>query len=267
VRGEGAVLVDEHGVRFMTSIHADAELAPRDVVARAIWAHQAMGHRVFLDATKALGPHLPRRFPTAFENAASLGIDARVEPMEISPAEHFHMGGIATDTQGRTTLAGLWAVGEVASTGLHGANRLASNSLLEGSVMGARVASSISADSSGVDDSDLAIPADAFARIDSGLHAGDQDVRDLAWRHLGIVRDADGIAAVLDALDAMEGPRTDARVVAELIAVAARDRTESRGSHYRSDHPDTDPSLAHRSFIEPGASPSMSLVHARAMAS
>ncbi len=267
VRGEGATLIDEHGIRFMAKVHPDAELAPRDVVARAIWTHQARGHRVYLDAAGAIGMALPERFPTAYANAASLGIDARVEPMEISPAEHFHMGGIATDRDGRTSLSGLWAAGEVASTGLHGANRLASNSLLEGSVMGARVASSIAGDAIRIDESDLTVPADVVTRVTHGLHAEDRTVRDLAWRHLGIIRTGEGIDAALAGLGALEGPRTDARLVAELIAVAARDRTESRGAHHRADHPNVDPQQALRSFIEPDVAPLMALTPMRAMAS
>ncbi len=140
LRGEGAVLVDSAGHRFMLDEHPDAELAPRDVVARAIHCRREAGEAVYLDARAAVGPRFPERFPTVFEKAMEAGIDPRVEPLPVTPAAHYHMGGVATDGRGRSSLPGLWVCGEAASTGAHGANRLASNSLLEALVFGARVA-------------------------------------------------------------------------------------------------------------------------------
>jgi L-aspartate oxidase len=145
LRGEGAVLVDDRGVRFMTAVHPDRELAPRDVVARAIWARLGAGRRIYLDARRAVGERFPERFPTVFALCRQAGLDPRVEPMPVVPAAHYHMGGVAVDASGRTSLPGLWACGEVAATGAHGANRLASNSLLEALVFGARVAEDVAA--------------------------------------------------------------------------------------------------------------------------
>ncbi len=145
VRGEGAILIDETGHRFMAGVPG-AELAPRDVVARAVWRHMTAGHRVFLDARGVPDLDFARRFPaiTGFCHAA--GIDPVTQPIPIRPAAHYHMGGIAVDLAGRTSVEGLWACGEAACTGLHGANRLASNSLLEAAVCGRLVAESIKRD-------------------------------------------------------------------------------------------------------------------------
>jgi L-aspartate oxidase len=143
LRGEGAVLMDERGRRFMAAVHPDGELAPRDVVARAIWSLLREGHRAYLDARRAVGEGFPERFPTVFALCRKHGIDPRFEAMPVVPAAHYHMGGVAVDAGGRTSLPGLWACGEVAATGAHGANRLASNSLLEALVFGARVAEDI----------------------------------------------------------------------------------------------------------------------------
>ncbi|HEY2739625.1 MAG TPA: L-aspartate oxidase, partial [Thermoanaerobaculia bacterium] len=140
LRGEGAVLLDGEGRRFMLSEHPDAELAPRDVVARAIWKRLVAGDRIVLDTREAVGESFPEHFPRVFELCQEHGLDPRVEPMPVAPAAHYHMGGIWVDANGRTTLPGLWACGEVTATGAHGANRLASNSLLEALVFGARVA-------------------------------------------------------------------------------------------------------------------------------
>jgi L-aspartate oxidase len=145
LRGEGAVLIDDRGVRFMTAVHPDRELAPRDVVARAIWARLSEGRQIYLDARRAVGERFPERFPTVFALCRQHGIDPRVELMPVVPAAHYHMGGVAVDASGRTSLPGLWACGEVAATGAHGANRLASNSLLEALVFGARVAEDVAA--------------------------------------------------------------------------------------------------------------------------
>ena len=141
LRGAGAVLLDESGDRFMMAIHPDAELAPRDVVARSVHAIHAAGRQVWLDATGVA--YLEQRFPGACSLARAAGLDPCRQPLPVTTAAHFHMGGIATDAQGATSLTGLWACGEVASTGLHGGNRLASNSLLEGLVFGSRIARAI----------------------------------------------------------------------------------------------------------------------------
>ena len=243
LRGEGSILVDDRGERFMPAEHELAELAPRDVVARAIWKRLAAGRRVFLDARAAVGERFPTRFPTVFESCRAAGIDPRVEPMPVSPAAHYHMGGVAVDAWGRASLPGLWACGEVASTGVHGANRLASNSLLEALVFGGRVADSAGADAT------PRRPAPALAAepdLDPvaaapGIRA---EVRDLAWRRIGLVRDGDGLVAALERLSDLHrelpAGASEARAmvtVAWLVAAAAELRVESRGAHFRADHP------------------------------
>src|SRR6185295_9175293 len=143
LRGEGSVLVNGRGERFMTAIHKDAELAPRDVVARAIHRQIVSGEKVFLDCRDAIGAEFPHHFPTVYAACMSAGIDPVRQLIPVAPAAHYHMGGIASDVLGRSSLPGLWVVGECASTGLHGANRLASNSLLEGLIFGARTADDV----------------------------------------------------------------------------------------------------------------------------
>ncbi len=140
LRGAGATLVDEEGRRLLVDAGPQAELLPRDVVARALWSALASGRRALLDAREAVGESFPERFPTVFESCRRHGLDPRLEPIPVAPAAHYHMGGVDVDLDGRTSVPGLWAAGEVACTGVHGANRLASNSLLEALVFGARVA-------------------------------------------------------------------------------------------------------------------------------
>ncbi len=146
IRGEGAILVDDLNNRFMVEEHPDAELAPRDTVSRAIWRKRASGHSVFLDTREAIGPRFRKRFPTAFKTCQDLGINPGADLIPVCPAAHYHVGGVVTDLSGRTSITGLWACGEVASTALHGANRLASNSLLEAMVFGAEVGKHIKTD-------------------------------------------------------------------------------------------------------------------------
>ncbi|RLE13937.1 MAG: L-aspartate oxidase [Actinobacteria bacterium] len=251
LRGEGAILVDENGTRFMVDIHPDAELAPRDVVARSIWQHRRSGHRTYLDSTSSVGDAIQERFPTVFTAALEAGIDARRQPIEIAPAEHYHMGGVATDLDGRTSISGLWACGEVASTGLHGANRLASNSLLEAAVMGHRVASSVASSVLETADEQGTVPVDAFDRASRYYEADTYSVRQIAWNNIGIARDRQGLEQALEELEAIDGPPSDSSTVAGLIAAAALERTESRGAHYRTDFPDLDGELAERSHVTP----------------
>ena len=143
LRGEGATLINDKGERFMQARHPLAELAPRDIVARGVFAEIAAGHGAFLDATTALGAHFAEKFPTVYASCIAAGIDPARQPIPVAPAAHYHMGGISVDARGRTSLKGLWAGGEVSSTGAHGANRLASNSLLEAVVYAARIAEDI----------------------------------------------------------------------------------------------------------------------------
>src|SRR4029079_196007 len=143
VRGDGAILIDDTGQRFMAD-QPGAELAPRDIVARAVWRRRAEGHRVFLDARKHPGAEFAKRYPVISAFCKMAGIDPATDPIPVRPAVHYHMGGIAVDIEGRSTVNGLWACGEVARTGLHGANRLASNSLMEAIVCAEWVAGSVS---------------------------------------------------------------------------------------------------------------------------
>ncbi|RWI36124.1 L-aspartate oxidase [Mesorhizobium sp.] len=232
VRGEGAVLIDEHGRRFLAGTPG-AELASRDVVARGVWHHLAAGHRVFLDARQCLGARFAERFPAVTALGRRAGIDPVSEPIPVRPAAHYHMGGVAVDAQGRSSVDGLWACGEVACTGLHGANRLASNSLTEAVVSTAWVAESVAATSAG-----------RSRRLFSAILPPRPDaarVRPIVSRALGVVRDGQALqeaAATLLPVAAAHDVASDPALVAMMIAVAALRRKESRGAHYRSDFPE-----------------------------
>lgn len=229
VRGEGAVLVDEDGKSFLADTPG-AELAPRDIVARAVWHQLAAGKRVFLDARQCLGSRFAERFPVIAALCSEVGIDPAVEPIPVRPAVHYHMGGVAVDTEGRSSVDGLWACGEVACTGLHGANRLASNSLIEAVVSAAWVAKSVAA--SPPDRCQRLFPAIVPPRPDASL------VRPIASHALGIVRDSQTLREAAAALMPLAAGRTtasDPALVALMITIAALRRDESRGSHYRSD--------------------------------
>lgn len=233
IRGDGAVLIDENGERFMAD-QPGAELAPRDIVARAVWRHRAAGHRTFLDARKHPGPDFAQRYPVISAFCKMAGIDPVSDPIPIRPAVHYHMGGIAVDGEGRSSVQGLWACGEAARTGLHGANRLASNSLMEAIVCAQWVAASIGAASEGPR---VTLPADASPP------AGDPSaVRPILTQGLGVLRDRAGIARAIRSLYPLahsEDAVTDAALIGLMIAVAALKREESRGGHFRTDFPDT----------------------------
>lgn len=242
LRGAGGLLLNAEGQRFMPSVHDDAELAPRDIVARAIW-QQLRRSSVFLDAR--LIPDVERRFPTGAASARDIGLDIVEDPLPVTPAQHYFMGGVVVDHHGRSTVEGLYAVGEVSATGLHGANRLASNSLIEGLVFGEVVARSIA---------DVSPPRiNATSPIDSvQLRPTDPMppevdlLRGAMWSDGGIVRTADG----LDKLSALIGSWSpvlsehpvarNLAITARLIVGAATRRRESRGAHFRADFPATD---------------------------
>jgi L-aspartate oxidase len=243
VRGEGAVLVNDRGERFMAKRHRLAELAPRDVVARGIFREQRRGHGVYLDARK-LGARFADRFPGIFSLCMARGIDPRRDLIPVTPAAHYMMGGIVTDLCGRSSMERLYAVGEVARTGVHGANRLASNSLLEGLVFAERVAREL------VSASELtAVPKPGQWEVprltDRGAaQVAADSVRAVMWQHAGISRTAKGLRACLDALADIErrlpvGATEELNLVqtGRLIAEAALLRKESRGGHYRADYP------------------------------
>ncbi|MGH8249271.1 MAG: L-aspartate oxidase [Steroidobacteraceae bacterium] len=262
LRGAGARLLDDAGERFMTAIHRDAELAPRDVVARSVHALRAAGRSVFLDATGVGG--LETRFPGACALARTAGLDPVTQPLPVTTAAHFHMGGIATDAEGASSLPGLWACGEVASTGLHGGNRLASNSLLEGLVFGARIARAIGRLPLALPQGPLEVPRPV---PESGSGRGGMlTLRRLVGANLGAVRAGTAMQAGLRRLDAWR-PATRAEAdrvqVARLLMTAALDRRESRGAHQRSDHPLAAKGPPERRFQRPAAAPVESLERAR----
>ena len=240
LRGEGAVLINAKGERFMMSAHADAELAPRDIVARAIHRQIAAGENVFLDCREAIGEKFAAHFPTVYAACAAAGIDPARAPIPVAPAAHYHMGGIASDAQGRSSLPGLWVAGECAATGLHGANRLASNSLLEGLVFGARAADDIKG-MLAAGKSANPPPAPRGLALPAPPHV----LRAAMTRHVGLERDADGLNTALDVIarlerEAMGTELLNMLAAAKLVTAGALAREESRGAHWRSDFPQTE---------------------------
>ena len=252
LRGAGAFLLDDREQRFMREIHPDAELAPRDVVARAVAARRRAGRAVFLDATAVHG--LDKRFPGAVAIARAAGFDPHRQPLPVAAAAHFHMGGIATDADGATSMPGLWACGEVASTGLHGGNRLASNSLLEGLVFGERIARAIRDSKMPATRGPLEVarrphlPAGNATRIAA--------LRRLVGESLGPLRDGASLAAARERLDSWRcdsRAEEDVTAVAGLMLAAAMARRESRGAHFRADFPAPAVGTPARQFASPEA--------------
>ncbi|KNX36600.1 L-aspartate oxidase [Luteipulveratus halotolerans] len=256
VRGEGAVLVDADGHRFMTDVHPDAELAPRDVVARGIAAQMARqpGTPVRLDATALGADFLAKRFPTIDSACRTRGFEWGTTPIPVTPAAHYYMGGVRTDSWGRTSLPGLYAVGEVACNGLHGANRLASNSLLEGAVYGIRCVQAIDAEQPDAPDPSWPEPVEVdLSDLPDSTSFTRDDLQRLMWDSAGLVRDEAGLTAALTTLRSWSTPEvTDAKsaedanllLLARAVVVGALARRESRGGHYRSDIPESiDPAV------------------------
>lgn len=233
LRGEGARLIDGEG-RFLLGEAEDADLQPRDVVARAVHAARANGRGAYLDARAAVGAAFPHEFPAVFAACMRAGLDPRVSPIPVMAACHYHMGGIAADADGRTSVAGLYAVGECAATGVHGANRLASNSLLEAAAFGRRAGAAVAGETGG----GRPLPTVASPDLPEAAMA---ELRAAMTAHAGVVRDAEGLSgliALIDRLAARHGAAASL-TAARLIAQGALDRRESRGGHYRSDYPDT----------------------------
>lgn len=238
LRGAGAILVNDLGVRFMLTASSQAELAPRDIVARAVWEQMAAGRRVFLD-TRSLGDSVRQRFPNLVNSCAQRGIDPRVHLVPVVPAAHYHMGGVKVDLHSMSCVPGLYAVGEAACTGVHGANRLASNSLLEalafGKALGARLGQrGPSAPISRVDD--------AIGHAIRSESTNDQMVmsrlRQIMWNQVGLVRTPEGLQSALHQIQVLErrclvgAPILRQLLVGRLIVEACLRRRESLGAHH-----------------------------------
>lgn len=234
LRGEGARLIDRHGVPLLGPA-ADADLQPRDVVARAVHHARREGRGAFLDCRVAVGARFPEHFPAVFAACMAAGLDPRDTPIPVAPAAHYHMGGIAADADGRTALAGLFAVGECAATGVHGANRLASNSLLEAAAFGRRTGRA-----AGAEPGSVAAMAPTGRASPPLSQAGLARLRATMSRDMGVARDEAGLRRALadiDGLAASEGPALPL-IAARLMTAAALARRESRGAHHRLDFPD-----------------------------
>ncbi len=265
LRGEGAVLINDRGERFMNGSEHD-ELAPRDIVARAIWAQLQQGRRVFLDARMI--PDFAQRFPTIYRLCLGAGLDPTRQPIPVRPTAHYHMGGVATDADGRTNLNGLWACGEVAATGLHGANRLASNSLLEAVVFGLKVAKGIenchsresgnpaarvnapyeSKNGHSYETPLATLTARGRSQPDPRFRGDDTagTIRAIMEKHVGVLRDKEGLEQAIDALTPLAA-HSGMALVGLMIATAALHREESRGAHCRTDFPAQDANLLRHS--------------------
>ena len=255
LRGAGAVLINDCSERFMMAMHPAAELAPRDAVARGVWRELRAGRRVYLDARRVL-LEKSQCFPSIRALCARYGLDASREPIPVLPAAHYHMGGVAVDDGGRTSLGQLWACGEVACTGAHGANRLASNSLLEAVVFGRRVGAALSSRSR----SNMRwLRTTRCERVETEFAVDEcvwRDLRRLMWNCLGIERDAQTLRAGLARLETMgrkipvEQGLLRRRVnLARVMLQAALRRRASVGAHYRSDRATVRPLSKRRSTL------------------
>jgi len=241
LRGAGAILVDDRGERVMMGAHAAADLAPRDVVARQVWYRIQSGRRVYLDATQVLAQQ-ETAFPSVRSLCARHGIDPVHQPIPVVPAAHYHMGGVAVDLEGRSSIPHLWACGEVASTGVHGANRLASNSLLEAVVFGRRLGAALALNEPQEESFDCHADFDITGVSNASCEAVWQRLRVLMWQHVGIVRNARGLQSALAELvslireTALENVRIRSTLrLARAIAAAALIRRGSRGAYQRED--------------------------------
>ena len=255
LRGEGAILINKDGIQFMQNIHKDAELAPRDIVARAIFREHQSGNKPALDTRSAIGANIINQFPSVSEACLKSGIDPVRQPIPVIPAAHYHMGGVATDIKGKSSIKGLWISGEASSTGLHGANRLASNGLLEALVYAATASNgiiqAIENNEYKIFDKNLPVPKVGFNLIDEKVIL---ELRKAMSNWVGVIRTGEDIAKALrfiKKLDLEHGGKStnfdNMLAAATLIAAAAYLRKESRGGHYRKDFPNKNDNFQKRS--------------------
>ena len=255
LRGEGAILINKDGIQFMQNIHKDAELAPRDIVARAIFREHQSGNKPALDTRSAIGANIINQFPSVSEACLKSGIDPVRQPIPVIPAAHYHMGGVATDIKGKSSIKGLWISGEASSTGLHGANRLASNGLLEALVYAATASNgiiqAIENKEYKIFDKNLPVPKVGFNLIDEKVIL---ELRKAMSNWVGVIRTGEDIAKALrfiKKLDLEHGGKStnfdNMLAAATLIAAAAYLRKESRGGHYRKDFPNKNDNFQKRS--------------------
>ncbi|HET9108488.1 MAG TPA: L-aspartate oxidase [Steroidobacteraceae bacterium] len=249
LRGAGATLIDERAQGIMEHVHPDGDLAPRDIVAREVWTHVSQERRVWLDATGIMSAD-KTAFPQVRALCLSYGIDPERQPIPVVPAAHYHMGGIAVSVDGQASIPGLWACGEVACSGVHGANRLASNSLLEAVVFGRRLGAALSlqrrAAAPLVAHRPDIVPDEAALQLDEQVWAA---LRLLMWRRAGIIRNGGGLLAGLAELDTLYRGTAPQQLLlrgrlclVRALLTAALRRTGSCGAHLRED----DPSIADR---------------------
>ncbi|NQY73273.1 MAG: FAD-binding protein, partial [Candidatus Margulisbacteria bacterium] len=256
VRGEGGIMVNVQGDRFMKSYHPDAELAPRDVVARAVYQEMQKTESPceFLDMG-AVSFNLKDRFPTIYAYLAARGIDMATDRIPVVPSAHYFIGGLRTDIHGKTSVEGCYAVGETASLGIHGANRLASNSLLEGLVFGYRVAKDAlhhATEALSTLEGPYPIPEKGKGLTPTRISVVKTAIQSIMWNGVGIIRSRKGLEEAISKLDSLSwihkvkgfspelGELQNMQVVAKLCAQFALEREESRGGHFRSDFPDKD---------------------------
>ncbi|CCE01322.1 L-aspartate oxidase [Bradyrhizobium sp. STM 3809] len=255
LRGAGAVLINRRGQRFMLPRHPLVDLAPRDTVARGIMAELTAGRGAFLDARDVLDDDVAERYPVLHRACVAAGLDPTRQPIPVAPAAHFHMGGIAVDARGRSSIEGLWAAGEVAATGTDGANHIAGNALLAALVFANRIAEDISGRSFAACPAlqDVAFAAPAGADAKASDEASERTLREIMTSQVGVIRDEDALADAVIAIARLERDSLDPALrnmasAALLIAAAAWSRRESRGAHCRVDCPAENPGFAHRTM-------------------
>ncbi len=270
VRGEGAKLINKYGNEFMIKYHDKRELAPRDIVTRAIYKEMQASHsdNMFLNATIIEKNKLLSRFPTIFNRCKDNGIDICSSPIPVAPAAHYTMGGIKADINGKTSISGLYAIGETASTGLHGANRLASNSLLECVVSAYELAdylSFVNLEPPQIIDSTILAKIEKYSEpisdIDYDIETLKADLKEIMWKNVGIIRAEQQLKYAINSIDKMTDEFRKGRcisipeyeyknmlIVSKIIAESALNRKESRGAHSRSDYPQTE-QYAEHSYI------------------